>query len=85
MDQRLACVAVDGNIRFSLALFSPLLQIKRYPMFMIALCVTGFIVVNQDASIRRIEEFPDILDSIDVQDGKMTVSFLDGGDRSYAI
>lgn len=85
VDQRLVCVALDGGVRFSVALASPLLQIRIFPEFTVALCETGFLVVNQDASIRRMEELSDVLDSVDVQDGKVVVSLLDGGSRSYSI
>lgn len=85
VDQRVVCVGLDGGIRFSVALASPLLQIRIFPKFSVVLCETGYLVVNQDASIRSMEELPDLLDSVEVQDGKIVVSLIDGGSRSFSL
>lgn len=81
--QRLACVAQDGGVRFSVALNSPLLQIKIDPEFTVPLCEAGFSVVNNDASIRHTKDSSEIRDLVDVQDDKVIVSLLDGGSRFY--
>jgi len=85
VDQRLVCVALDGGIRFSMALASSLLQIKIYAEFAVALCESQILVINQDSSLRRMDDLPDIPDGVDVQDGKIIIMLLDGGSRSFPI
>ncbi len=85
IDQRLVCVTMDGAIRFSIALASSLLQILNYTEFTVALCESQVLVINENSSIRRMDELPDIPDSVDLQDGRIIILLLDGSSRTLTV
>ena len=85
VDQRVACVSPQGTILFSLGLFTPLLNIKLFDECIIALCETEAIAINRDYSIRRICDLREIGASVDIEDGKLIVTFIDGEKEAFSI
>lgn len=83
VDDRLVCVALNGSIRLSMILPSNLLDIKILPEFVFVLCETDFLVFNHNGLIRFRDFSADFFASVEVQDGKVIVSLLDGGYRFY--
>jgi hypothetical protein len=85
VDERIACVSPQGSILFSLGLFTPLLNIKLFDECIIALCQTEAIAINRDYSLRSIYDFREIGDSVEIKDGKLIVTFIDGKKEAFSI
>lgn len=85
IDQRIACLASEGNVLFSMGLSSPVLQLFLFPTCILGLCETQAIAINPDYSIRRIVDLRDFPDSADFRDGKLVVTFSDGETESFSI
>ncbi|MEQ1506852.1 MAG: hypothetical protein ABMB14_31785 [Myxococcota bacterium] len=77
VDQRVVALAADG-VRFSAGLSSPLLDIKRFPAFVVILCDADLLMVNEDYSVRRIETLADVPSSVELVGDRLSVTFLDG-------
>lgn len=78
VDQHIACVAKEGNIKLSIILASSLLDVKSFNDFVAVLCETEVILFNRDKSIRKIHGLHDIPYEITECDGNIAVIF-DGG------
>ena len=81
VDERLVCVSRTGAPRFSIGLPSPLLDIAHSDDGTVALCEVQVIAVNNDYSIRAMLDLPDVATSVMVEDGKLVVGLLDGGEH----
>lgn len=79
VDERLVCVSRTGAPRFSIALTSPLLDIKRSDAWVVALCEVQVVAVNTDYSIRAILDLPDLAESFEVDGARLVVELMDGG------
>jgi len=78
VDQRVACTTREGTILFSLGLGSVLLNIKCFPEFVAILCDAELLTVNRDYSIRGVHHLDDVPDTIQVTNGQLVVTFIDG-------
>lgn len=78
VDQRIACVTLEGRTLFSIGLASSVLMVKPYPQFTAILCETQLIIINHDYSIRQISDLPDAPDAVEFSGGRLVINFLDG-------
>lgn len=86
VDQRLACVALDERTLFSIGLDTPLLEINAVAADVtIALCGTQAVTINRDYSLRSVIGFPDRVESVAVQPGKLIVSLLGGESKTCQL
>lgn len=85
VDQRIACVSPQGNILFSLGLITPILQIKHFDECIIALCQTEAIAVNHDYALRKIYDLREISDSVEIKDGELVITFINGEKEAFSI
>lgn len=85
VDDRLASVSSDGQIRFSLALSSQLLTVELKGGKAVAVCELQAIVVSEGGSINEIIDFPDAVDDFSVNDTSISASFMDGSSAEFPI
>lgn len=85
IDDRLASVANDGQILFSLGLTSQLLTLELREGKAVAICELQAIVVRDNGSINTIIEFPDVVDDFSITDDHLSASFMDGGTAEFSI
>jgi hypothetical protein len=85
VDQHIACVSPQGNVLLSLGLGTPLLQIKHFRACTIALCEAQAVVFNKDYSLRGVEDLRTIPETVDLEDGKMIFTLIDGSKEAVAI
>ena len=78
VDQQVVCMSAEGRILCSIGLFTPLLQIKLFSAYTIVVCETELIGINRNFSLRFFTGYTEILDDVDVKDGKVEVTFIDG-------
>lgn len=78
VDQRVTCVAPEGNTLFSVGLSTPLLQIKHFAECTVVLCETLALAINRDYTLRRIYDLRELPDTVDIKNSTFTVSFIDG-------
>jgi hypothetical protein len=85
VDQRVACVAPRGNILLSLALRTPLLQIEHLADYTVVLCETEALVFNDDYSLRRICDLPEIADVVTASPGQLRIKLIDGEEKLFSV
>jgi hypothetical protein len=85
IDQRVVCLAPQGNVLFSMGLSSPILQLLLFPSCAVGLCETQAFAINSDHSIRRIVDLREIPEMADLRDGKLVVTFSGGETESIPI
>jgi hypothetical protein len=85
IDQRIICLAPQGNALFSIGLISSFLNIKHFEECTIISCETQAMVVNRDYSLRRICDLREIPEEINFGNGKMVVTFMDAGKEEYSL
>jgi hypothetical protein len=85
VDQRIVCLAAQGNILFSMGLSSPILQLLLFPSCAVGLCESQAFAINPDYSIRRIVNLRELPDTADLRDGRLVITFSDGEIESMSI
>jgi hypothetical protein len=78
VDQRVVCISRQGTTLFALGLDSPLITISDFAAYVIVLCETHAYAINADYSLRAITDLREIPDGIEMQDGQVIVTFIDG-------
>lgn len=78
VDQRVVCLSDSGLILFSVALHTRLLELQIHTPFLVVLCESEVMTINDDFSIRAIHPLVDIPAGVAIVDGKLVVTLDDG-------
>lgn len=81
IDQRVACISVDGRTVVSIGLASSLLNIQCFRHCVAVLCEAEVILFNPDYSIRAIRAVPEVPSDIAERDGNIVVTLDDGTEQ----
>lgn len=85
VDQRFACVSAQSNTLLSVGLGSPLLQIKCFESCVVALCEIEVLVINRDYSVLTICDLREIAEDVDLKEGKLIVTSLNGEKEVFPV
>lgn len=78
VDQRVACVRLNGSVVFSIGLDGNLLKIELLPDLVAVLTDISVVMVNPDFSIRRVVDLPDLPIGVEPTDQGYVVRLEDG-------
>lgn len=78
VDQRVVCLSDTGLILFSVALHTRLLDLQVHAPFLVVLCESEVMTVNDDFSIRAFHSLADVPAGIAIVDSKLVVTLDDG-------
>jgi hypothetical protein len=85
VDERVAAVASDGQILFSMATNTPVLSLEQLSDSIVAISEGQAVVINRDCCIRVIIDFPDIVQNFKVAEKRLMVEFADGNTVDYSL
>ena len=85
VDERVAAVAIDGQILFSMATNTPVLSLEQFSDGIVAVSEGQAIVINRDCYIETIIDFPDIAQNFRFEDERLTIDFADGNTIDYLL
>ncbi len=83
VDERVAAVTYDGQVRLSLPLDSPLLTMLQYTGGVIVVCELAALVMNLDNT--RMIDFPEIPEECEVLGNRLIVHFIDGTTHEFSL
>jgi len=86
VDERVAAVACDGQILFSMATSTPVLSLELLSdSIIIVISESQAVVINRDCCIQAIIDFPDIAQNFKLGKKRLTVEFSDGNTVDYSL
>lgn len=85
VDERVAAVASDGQILFSMATNTPVLSLEQLSDSIAVISEGQAVVISRDCCIQAIIDFPDVAQNFKLVEKQLTVEFFNGNTVEYLL
>lgn len=86
VDQRVVCLGAEGNILFSVALNTNVVDIVLFSSITVVLCETEAIVINANYSLSKVIGLREVPDKVAMpRRDTLTVTFIGGETETFSV